>query len=438
MQFYDHVKIHVSAGNGGGGSKHFHRAKFVPMGGPDGGDGGRGGSVYLEADLALNTLVDLHYHPHHRARSGGNGGSQKMHGAKGEDLVLQVPVGTLVRNADSGALLMDLAEPGQRVMVARGGRGGLGNVHFATPTNQAPREAQRGEPGEELALELELKLIADVGLVGYPNAGKSTLLSVVTQARPKIADYPFTTLVPNLGVAVVGDPTRGNSFTSFVIADIPGLIEGAAQGVGLGHEFLRHVERTRLLLHLIDGLSLKDPWEEYLAINLELEEYSAELANRPQIVVLTKIDLQEAREKWPKLEERARQEGILVFAISAATHEGVPELMNMTAQMFGEIKLEEALQQKRLAAEVPSTGPVLRPVPLDDFTIEKTADGYLVRGKRVERLVSMTDPESQEGMERLERQMRKLGVWDALEEAGIEPGDSVRFGKIEFLWGEEM
>ncbi len=438
MQFYDRAKIYVTAGNGGSGSKHFHRAKFVPMGGPDGGDGGRGGSVYLEADAGLNTLVDFHFHPHHRAGSGGNGGSQQMHGAKGEDVILRVPAGTIVRKADGGALLADLTEAGQRVMVARGGRGGLGNVHFATSTNQAPQEAQRGEPGEELELELELKLIADVGLVGYPNAGKSTLLSVVTQAHPKIANYPFTTLVPNLGVAVVGDPTRGGNFSSFVIADIPGLIEGAAQGVGLGHEFLRHVERTRLLLHLVDGLSAVDPWEEFKAINRELEEYSAELATRPQIAVLTKLDLQEARDKWPEFEERARSEGVPVTAISAATREGVSELMNKTAQLLGEIKLEETLQQKRLFAEVPAAGPVLRPLPVDDFAVEKTADGYTVRGQRVERLVAMTDPESSEGMERLERQMRRLGVWEALEEAGIQPGDAVRFGKVEYIWGEEM
>ncbi|HEV2457366.1 MAG TPA: GTPase ObgE, partial [Ktedonobacterales bacterium] len=261
MQFFDRARLYVKAGDGGSGSIHFRREKYVPMGGPDGGDGGRGGSVYLQADPGMNTLVDYHYHPHHKAKSGGAGGGQKMHGAAGSDLTLNVPVGTVVRNAETNELLADLTEPSQRVMVGRGGRGGLGNVHFATSTNQAPREAQRGEPGEEVTLDLELKLIADVGLVGYPNAGKSTLLSVVTAARPKIADYPFTTLVPNLGVAVVGDPTRGDDF-SFVIADIPGLIEGAAQGVGLGHEFLRHVERTRLLLHLIDGLSEKDPWDE--------------------------------------------------------------------------------------------------------------------------------------------------------------------------------
>ncbi len=437
MQFFDRARIYVKAGDGGNGSVHFRREKFVPMGGPDGGDGGRGGSIYLEADSGLNTLVDFHYHPHHKAKSGGAGTGQKMHGPKGDDLVIRVPTGTVVRNVEAGQLVADLTEPGQRVMVARGGRGGLGNVHFATATNQAPREAQRGEPGEELTLDLELKLIADVGLVGYPNAGKSTLLSVVTQARPKIADYPFTTLVPNLGVAIVGDPVRGDDF-SFVIADIPGLIEGAAQGVGLGHEFLRHVERTRLLLHLIDGLSDKDPWEEFEAINRELAEYSPELAGRPQIVVLTKMDLQEARDKWPALRERAEREGLAIMAISAATLDGVQPLMNLTAERLRELRLEEAARKARMEAEVPAMGPVLRPEPGDAFSVEEVEDGFLVRGKRVERMVAMTDTESREGMERLERQLRKMGITEALEQAGVLPGDHVHFGRVDLVWGEEM
>jgi GTPase len=437
VQFFDRAKIYLTAGNGGNGSIHFRREKFVPMGGPDGGDGGRGGSIYLVADPGMNTLVDFHYHPHHKAKSGGAGAGQKMHGAKGDDLSLKVPAGTVVRDADTGDLVADLTEPGQTVMVARGGRGGLGNVHFATATNQAPREAQRGEPGEEMTLELELKLIADVGLVGYPNAGKSTLLSVVTQAHPKIADYPFTTLVPNLGVAVVGDPSRGDDY-SFVIADIPGLIEGAAQGVGLGHEFLRHVERTRLLLHLIDGLSDKDPWEEFEAINHELEEYSEHLASRPQIVVLTKIDLQEARDKWPVLHQRADAVGLPVFAISSATRDGVRELMNATAERLREIQTEDAERQARLAREVPTTGAVLRPEPEDAFTVEIAPDGFWVRGKRIERMVAMTHIESGESMERLEKRLRKLGVTEALEQAGVQPGDVVHFGKTELVWGEEM
>jgi GTP-binding protein len=438
MQFFDRVKIYVAAGKGGDGSAHFRREKYVPLGGPDGGDGGRGGSVYLEADPGMNTLVDYHYHPHHKASAGGNGGGQQKHGAKGRDVYLKVPAGTVVREAETGELLADLTEPYQQFMVARGGRGGLGNTHFATPTHQAPREAQKGEPGEERWLELELKLIADVGLVGFPNAGKSTLLSVVTSARPKIAPYPFTTLVPNLGVVVVGDPTRGES-TSFVMADIPGLIEGAAEGVGLGHEFLRHVERTRLLLHLVDGAAFdRDPWDEFETINRELAAYSPELAIRPQVVVFTKMDLPEVRERWPEVERRAQETGLPAFAISAATNEGVAELINYTAQRFQELRTEAAELAARHAASAPA-GPVLRPEPLDAYTIERVAGGgFRVRGKRVERMVAMTDHESPEGMARLESQLRRMGVTEALEQAGVQPGDGVTFGKVTLEWGEEM
>lgn len=438
MQFFDRAKIYIKAGHGGNGSAHFRREKFVPKGGPDGGDGGRGGSVYIEADASLNTLVDYHYRPHYSATSGKPGGGRQMHGAKGQDLVLKVPAGTVVRNEETGELVADLTEPGQRMMVARGGRGGLGNVHFKTATNQAPREAQLGEPGEEATLLLELKLIADVGLVGYPNAGKSTLLSVVTAATPRIADYPFTTLVPNLGVVVIGDPTRGDDF-SFVLADIPGLIEGAAQGVGLGHEFLRHVERTRLLLHLIDGgNSERDPWEEFEAINRELAEYSADLAERPQIVVLTKMDLPEARERWETVRRRAEEAGLPAMAISSATHDRTQELMNFTAQRLRELRQEDAERKIAEAALAPATGPVLRPEPEDAFTIMREPDGYRVRGKRVERMAAMTNPQSTEGMERLEKQLRKMGVLEALEQSGVEPGDVIHFGKMELIWGEEM
>ena len=437
MQFYDSVQIAVSAGNGGNGSMHFRREKYVPRGGPDGGDGGRGGSVYMVGDPTMNTLVDYHYRPKYRAGNGAAGGGQKMHGAKGKDLTLKVPVGTVVRNAATGAVIADLTEPGQEVMVARGGRGGLGNVHFATPTNQAPHEAQLGEPGEEVELDLELKLIADVGLIGYPNAGKSTLLSVVTAARPKIADYPFTTLVPNLGVTVIGTPGSGDDY-SFVIADIPGLIEGAAQGVGLGHEFLRHVSRARLLLHLIDGASEKDPWEEFEAINAELAEYSPELAERPQIVVLTKMDLTEARAKWPDLERRAQEAGLAAMAISAVTREGVPQLMNYTAERLRAIEEERAEHERRFAMEAAAQGPVLRPEPAEAWTIEQTLEGYVVHGRRVERMVAMTNPDSEEGMRRMERELRRMGVLEALEQAGVQPGDVVHFGNVELTWGEEM
>src|SRR6266516_3329053 len=434
--FYDHTKIYVKAGNGGNGSIHFRREKFVPFGGPDGGDGGRGGSVYIEATAGLNTLIDYRYHQHFKAGAGGAGARQKMHGAKGKDIVLSVPPGTIVRDAGSNEVIADLVEHGQRVMVARGGRGGLGNVHFATPTNQAPREAQNGEPGEERWLLLELRLIADVGIVGYPNAGKSTLLSVVTAAQPKIADYPFTTISPNLGVVAVGQPGSGDEF-SFVLADIPGLIEGAAQGIGLGHEFLRHIQRTRLLIHMLDGASLeRDPWQDFKNINKELREYDEHLATRPQVVVLNKMDLPEARERWPALKAKAEAAGYPVFAISAVTHQGTGELIQYTARRLQEIQQEEA---ERLAAQAISSAenPVLRPQPEDAFSVNKEKGVYIVRGKRVERAVNMTKLESEEGMDRLQVTLAKMGVTKALEEAGVKVGDKVRFGKVELYWGEE-
>jgi GTP-binding protein len=433
--FYDHTKIYVKAGNGGDGSIHFRREKFVPFGGPDGGDGGRGGSVYIEATSNLNTLIDYRYRQHFKASSGVAGARQKMHGAKGEDVTLLVPCGTVIRDAETNELIADLVDEGQLVMVARGGRGGLGNVHFATATHQAPREAQRGEPGEERWLLLELRLVADVGLVGYPNAGKSTLLSVVTAAAPKIADYPFTTLSPNLGVVTIGQPGSGDEL-SFVLADIPGLIEGAAQGVGLGHEFLRHIQRTRLLIHLLDGAAFEsDLWQNFQAINQELREYDERLATRPQIVVLNKMDLPEAQERWPALKAKVEAAGYPAFAISAVTHQGTSELMQYAAQRLQEIQREEA---ERAASQAISDveGPVLRPKPEDAFSITREKGVYIVRGKRVERTVSMTNLESEESMDRLQVTLAKMGVTRALEEAGVKVGDKVHFGKVELVWGE--
>jgi GTPase len=433
--FYDRSKIFVKAGDGGNGSRHFRREKFAPLGGPDGGDGGRGGSVYLEATTNLNTLIDYRYRHQFKAGMGEPGIRQKMHGAKGEDIILSVPCGTIIRDADTNELIADLIDEGQRVMVARGGRGGLGNVHFATSTHQAPQEAQKGEPGEERWIQLELRLIADVGLVGYPNAGKSTLLSVVTAAHPKIADYPFTTISPNLGVVAVGQPASGDEF-GFVLADIPGLIEGAAQGVGLGHEFLRHVQRTRLLIHMLDGASYdRDPWQDFNTINQELHEYDEQLAQRPQIVVLNKMDLPEAQERWPALKAQAEKAGYPVFAISAASHQGTDELMQFAAHRLHEIRQEEA---ERIAASVTieASGVVLRPQPEDAFIVSKEEGIYIVRGKRVERAVGMTDLENEEGMDRLQVTLRRMGITKTLEEAGVKVGDTVRFGKVELFWGE--
>lgn len=333
MKFVDQVRIYVKAGDGGNGAIAFRREKFVPKGGPSGGDGGRGGDVIFRADPQLTTLLDYRYLQHHRAENGENGSGNDCNGRDGEDLVLRVPVGTLFRDEETGEILADLTEPGQEWVAAKGGRGGLGNMNFATPTRQAPRFAQPGKPGEQRTLVLELKLLADVGLIGYPNAGKSTLISVVSRARPKIADYPFTTLVPNLGVVGYKD------HRSFVVADIPGLIEGASEGAGLGHQFLRHVERCRVLVHLVDASAPDlDPErsleKDYETINRELERYSAELADRPQIVALNKCDLPAARERAEAFAEKLRRSGaaLRVFLISAATREGVDRLIDACAE----------------------------------------------------------------------------------------------------------
>jgi GTP-binding protein len=331
VKFVDQVSIQVKAGDGGNGAVAFRREKFVERGGPSGGDGGNGGSVVFVADTGLTTLLDYRYQQHHRARNGQHGMGSDMNGASADDLVLRVPVGTLIRDQDTGELLADLAEPGARAVIARGGRGGLGNMNFATSTRQTPRFAQDGKPGEERRLVLELKLLADVGLLGFPNAGKSTLISRVSRARPKIADYPFTTLVPNLGVVPYKDGT------SFVMADIPGIIEGAAEGAGLGHQFLRHVERTRVLVHLID-LSApgedRAPLRDLDVLNHELERYSPELARKPQIVSANKIDLPHARERLPAFQAAMAARGAPVFPISAATGEGLGPLLDAVAQVL--------------------------------------------------------------------------------------------------------
>ncbi len=319
MQFIDEVKIYARGGDGGNGSVAFRREKFIPRGGPSGGDGGNGGSVVLVADPQLGTLLDLRYQQHNSAPRGEHGQGRDRYGRAGEDLIVRVPVGTLVHNVASGELLADLVTPAARFVAARGGRGGRGNIHFATSTNQTPRHAEPGEPGEERTLRLELKLLADVGLLGYPNVGKSTFIARVSRARPKIADYPFTTLVPQLGLVPLSD------HRSFVLADIPGLIEGAAEGHGLGHRFLRHVERTRVLLHLIELNELpdRDPLRDYDTLCRELERYDPELAKRPQLVALSKLDLPATREVYPDLREKFAERGIELFALSAATGEGV-------------------------------------------------------------------------------------------------------------------
>lgn len=419
MLFVDTAKIHVKAGDGGRGAVSFRREKYIPFGGPDGGDGGRGGDVIIVADPSENTLAEFRHRRHYKAGRGGNGAGQNKHGARGKDVVIRVPVGTVVLSDDE--VLADLIEPGQKVLVARGGRGGLGNIHFATPTNRAPRIAQKGEPGEERWVTLELKLIADVGLVGYPNVGKSTLLAATTRASPKIADYPFTTLSPNLGVATVGEMT-------FVLADIPGLIEGAHRGVGLGQEFLRHVERTKVLVHVIDGTS-EDPVKDFESINKEIELFNAELRRKPQVIAVNKMDLPEVRARWPETKEKLKGVGAPVFPISAATGEGLGPLFEKVAELVQKVREEEA--RAGVKAEVEVIRPA-RPVP--EFVVEREEDGFRVRGRLVERLVAMTDMESDEAVAMMQRQLARIGVTAALQKAGIKPGDAVRIGDVELEW----
>ena len=335
--FIDRVKIHVKAGDGGSGVTAFRREKFIPRGGPSGGDGGVGGSIWIESDEGLNTLLHLRYNPEHKAGRGRHGEGSNRHGKKGDDVLVKVPVGTQIFDVETGDLVFDFTEPEQKFLAAKGGKGGWGNQHFATPTRRAPRFHYTGRPGEEKELQLELKLIADVGLVGFPNAGKSTLISVISAAKPKIADYPFTTLEPNLGVVDLGD------FKTFVVADIPGLIEGASEGAGLGLKFLRHIERTKLLLHLVDvsSISGRNPVEDYEIINNELANYEIDLSDRPQIVVATKLDALDEPERLESLRERAKEDGKDFLEISAVTNQGTKQLISAIAKRLQEMKEAE-------------------------------------------------------------------------------------------------
>jgi GTP-binding protein len=418
--FLDEAKIFVSAGDGGGGAMHFRREKFVPLGGPDGGDGGAGGDVILRADRGLNTLFTFRRKRRFAAEPGQPGRESRMHGKNGKDVIVDVPVGTVVRDAGTGEQLGDLTAGGQTVVVARGGKGGLGNVHFKTSTNQAPGFAEKGEPGAERWLDLELKLIADVGIIGLPNAGKSTLLSVISAARPKIADYPFTTLSPNLGVVDTGD-------YSFVVADIPGLIEGAHEGVGLGHDFLRHIERTLVLLHLLDG-SEEDPIAAFEQIQQELREYDETLLLKPQVVVVNKLDISETRERWPELQAWFRDAGYEASAISAATREGVDAVVYRTAEILLEAKRTAQLVE---AESVPVI--TIKP-PADYFEVERRRRTFHVRGETVERLAVMTDFGSDEAVHRFQQRLKRMGVFRALERAGVEEGGRVMIGPAELFW----
>jgi GTPase len=416
--FFDEARIHVQAGNGGDGVVAFRREKFVPYGGPSGGDGGNGGDVILEVDPQLNTLVHFQHQTRFAAGRGGHGRGKNQTGARGETTVIRVPPGTVVREAATGDMLGDLVAPGQRLIVAHGGRGGRGNARFATSRHQAPRIADRGEQGEQGWLNLELKLLADVGLVGAPNAGKSTLLSVVSAARPKIADYPFTTLQPNLGVVSV------DGEYDFVLADLPGLIEGAHLGAGLGHQFLRHVERTRLLIHLLDGND-PDPLHRFEQINQELFLFNPVLADRPQVVAFNKMDLPEAQERWPSVRQTMQSRELPVFAISSATGEGVRSLMRHVAGLLQSLPVPEP--------PVTDTA-VFRLDETPEFSIRREGDTWQVEGARVEQLVRRTMWQYHDAAERAQRQMEAMGLLEALRTAGVKPGDTVRIGTMELEW----
>ncbi len=424
--FPDQVRIRVVAGAGGDGAATFRREAHVPRGGPDGGDGGRGGSVYLVVDPGETTLRDYQHRRLFRAETGGRGLGSRKHGRAGSDLELAVPPGTAVFDEATGLLMADLVATGQRALVARGGRGGLGNVHFATATHRAPRHAQKGEPGEERELRLELRLIADVGLVGLPNAGKSTLLAALTAARPRIAPYPFTTLEPNLGVMDLGPDDERRA----TIADVPGLIEGASSGAGLGHAFLRHVERTRVLVHVVDG-SAADPARDEAVIREELEAHDPRLLERPLIVVFNKMDLPAARAAWPAF-RAAHGHGSPVVAASAATGEGIPDVRAALAELLP--------GADELGAPPEPAGVVVHHLESagDAFTVDRVADGsFRVRGRRIERLAAQTNFDNEESAGRFQRDLERLGIDAELRRQGVAPGDTVRIGRVELEWEPE-
>jgi len=426
--FIDEVEIHVRAGKGGNGVIHFRREKYVPRGGPDGGDGGKGGDILLEVVPTLNTLLAFQHKTSFYAQDGTNGAKSNMTGRSGEDLVIPVPPGTVVYNAERGEILGDLVSPGQKLVVARGGRGGRGNARFATSVNQVPRVAEKGEPGEEIQLHLELRLIADVGIVGVPNAGKSTFLAAVTNAKPKIADYPFTTIEPNLGVA------RLDNEHNLILADIPGLIEGAHLGVGLGYTFLRHIQRTRVLIHILDGLS-EDPLLDFIQINSELALFDPDLARKSQIVALNKIDLPLVEARWLEflsefhdyLNQR-KQEVVVVadpFAISALARKNLQPLLYRVLQILDETPNVFEIDEM----------PVYRgESDPHAFTIEKVTEGWRISGKAIERAAKMTYWEHYQSVRRFQKILETLGVEQALREAGVQNGDTVFIGENELEW----
>lgn len=430
--FLDTAKIKVKAGKGGDGMVAFRREKYVPNGGPWGGDGGKGGSVIFRVDEGLRTLMDFRYNRIFKAQEGEKGMTKGMHGRGAEDLIIRVPQGTTVRDAETGKVVTDLVENGQEFVIAKGGRGGRGNIRFATPKNPAPEISENGEPGEERQLELELKVLADVGLVGFPSVGKSTLLSVITAAKPKIGAYHFTTIVPNLGMV------RTKSGESFAVADLPGLIEGASQGIGLGTQFLRHIERTRVILHVIDMSASegRDPYEDYVAINTELETYNLRLMERPQIIVANKMDMPESAENLATFKEKLAanydefDELPMIFPISSLAHQGLDNLLEATAELLD--KTDEFLLYDASDYQEEEAYYGFNPDE-PDFDISRDDDAsWILSGDKLEKLFTMTNFDRDESVMKFARQLRGMGVDEALRARGAKDGDIVRIGKFEF------
>ncbi|MCK5128588.1 MAG: GTPase ObgE [Clostridiales bacterium] len=418
--YIDNVKIKIKSGNGGAGCVNFHREKYVPKGGPDGGDGGKGGDIIFETDKNMRTLLDFRYTVKYYAEDGEKGDTNNMIGASADNYIIKVPSGTVIKNAETGAIIADMITPGVQVVVLKGGKGGKGNAQFATPTRQSPNFAQPGQHTKEYEVLLELKTIADVGLVGYPNVGKSTLLSVVSAARPKIANYQFTTLSPNLGVVSIYDKT-------FVMADIPGLIENAHEGVGLGHDFLRHIERTRMLVHVLDaaGIEGRDPVEDYNQIRTELESYSEELSNKPEIIAANKMDLPDAEAGIEMLKEYLPEKK--VFPISGVTKEGVKELLSAVSDML------ETLPEPIIYE---GTGEILDELVEDAYDIYKDEDVFVVEGSLAERILASVNVNDYDSMTYFHRMLKKHGILDDLRKHGAKDGDTIRFVDTEFDFTE--
>ena len=422
--FADRAKITICSGKGGDGHVSFRRELFVAAGGPDGGDGGKGGDVIFEVDKGMTTLGDYRHKHKFSAQPGENGGKSRCHGANGSDIVLKVPEGTVIKDAESGKVIADMSGDNMRQIILKGGRGGLGNQHFATATMQVPKYAQPGKPAQELVVSLELKVIADVGLVGFPNVGKSTLLAHVTNAKPKIANYHFTTLSPNLGVVDLDG-------SGFVIADIPGLIEGASEGVGLGHEFLRHIERTKVMIHLVDAASTegRDPIEDVYKINEELRAYNEEISKRPQVIAANKIDAiytEDGEDPVQKLKDEFEPQGVKVFPISGVTGQGIKELLYYVSNELQHLEQDTIVFEQEYFPE--------EEIPMNDlpYTVEKEDDMYVVEGPKIEKMLGYTNLDSERGFAFFQKFLKDSGILEQLEEAGIQEGDTVRMYGLQF------